>query len=141
MSGGALSFDPWAAIAAAEGRALGLAGLGDLGGLGGGCIPKAVLAPLPSPGLAELAGLGGGVIQEPISAPDPARPLVDHDAAEAEAMAAFYAAPALGLVGSTYCFPCGAAVPSGERVWSNARGWCCAACSPCHGDQAPKVVR
>ncbi|RZA29056.1 MAG: hypothetical protein EOP02_05590 [Proteobacteria bacterium] len=46
----------------------------------------------------------------------------DHNAAERVALAAFYAEPAAVVGGATYCFPCGKAVPSGERAWSDARG-------------------
>jgi hypothetical protein len=29
-----------------------------------------------------------------------------------------------------YCFPCGKPVVLDDRMWSDARGWCCAACYP-----------
>jgi hypothetical protein len=56
---------------------------------------------------------------------------IDHDDAERAALAEFYAAP--GTVPATgpapvYCFPCGRPVLPRDRTWSEAGGWCCAAC-------------
>jgi hypothetical protein len=36
-----------------------------------------------------------------------------------------------------YCFPCGQPVQPHARTWSDAGGWCCAACCPA----VAKVVR
>ena len=29
-----------------------------------------------------------------------------------------------------YCFPCGRSLMRRDRVWSDARGWCCSSCCP-----------
>jgi hypothetical protein len=53
----------------------------------------------------------------------------DHDDAERAALAAFYAEPeAAPQAAHVYCFPCGKPVLLSERTWSDAGGWCCAAC-------------
>jgi hypothetical protein len=57
---------------------------------------------------------------------------LDHDDAERAALVEHYAelvaVPA--RPGPVYCFPCGKPVLLRDRTWSEARGWCCATCSP-----------
>ena len=81
MSGGALAFDPWAAVGAS-----GPAGTDD--------VPNPPKAPNPAgdaaPGLGGLGGLGGGRGPERTAA----QATPDHDEAEASALAAHHAAPA-----------------------------------------------
>lgn len=61
---------------------------------------------------------------------------VDHDEAERAALVALYAEPeAAPQAGPALvdCFPCGRPVLLGDRIWSEAGGWCCVAC---HAAQA-----
>jgi hypothetical protein len=58
---------------------------------------------------------------------------LDHDDAERAALAEHYAEPeAVPPAGAApvYCFPCARPVLLRDRTWSEARGWCCATCSP-----------
>lgn len=81
MSGGALAFDPWAALGAEAPRA-------------GERAPNPTEPPNPAraaaPPLGGLGGLGGRTGPESASAPG----CLDHDEAEAAALAAHYATPA-----------------------------------------------
>jgi hypothetical protein len=131
-------------------------GLGELGGLGRVQAPIRELSrPAPAPGLGELGGLGGeGGPQRELqdraafllrAAEDALAALagpelgpvlqvgqLDHDDAERAALVEHYAelvaVPA--RPGPVYCFPCGKPVLLCDRTWSEARGWCCATCSP-----------
>jgi hypothetical protein len=58
---------------------------------------------------------------------------LDHDDAERAALVEYYAEPVAvppAGPGRFYCFPCGRPVLLRDRTWSEARGWCCATCSP-----------
>jgi hypothetical protein len=132
-------------------------GLGELGALGGVQAPIRELShPAPAPGLGELGGLGGeGGPQRELqdraafllrAAEDALAALagpelgpvlqvgqLDHDDAERAALVEYYAEPVAvppAGPGRFYCFPCGRPVLLRDRTWSEARGWCCATCSP-----------
>ncbi len=51
--------------------------------------------------------------------------------AERAVLAAYYAEREAGPPPlEAYCFPCGRSLMRRDRVWSDARGWCCSSCCP-----------